>query len=593
MSTLVCTGVAVPAVNTAYAMAVTGSTFDFISADGSPKFQLIATRLDDTPRSPPSEIEVSLPAAVVIGNARQGFVEERGLVVGGVPQAYSNFDTLYNRIHVSPLVIELGNIPALTLKEVKVWSAFLTPNELVSFPATGGEGIAWDFGGGDVVPFTFDALEQRSVIVAVGLDGPPTVDAGFTFNFANGNRPTVTITGQRVVFFTWPHNWQSSIKESYEFKTDIMTSMSGNEQRRACRQVPKVFMAMDYLNHDVHQSNKMQNILYGWMNRSFSIPLWNWTTNLAADLAAGAVAIPTPTDGYPYKEKGTVALWVGVEDFEVCQIDTIGSGVLNLVRPVIADWPKGTRVMPIVTGVAAKEVGAKKPTSKSVKSPVVWELAHECYDQMMGAPATATTYKGQTLQMGRVNRAEDMDYSFAREGREVVDYGSGARIRDDFRQYTDVEFSAEWWLRNRGEISAFKQFLATRKGKCRRFFMPTWNHDLTVVADIPINSSALKCKNIGYVKYLLGASLLNDLVVFFRDGTYQIKSITGANDNGDGTETITVNSVFNVSAVTKKENIVMVSYLPCVRLTSDITELEYVTSTFAKYKAKVRVVRNT
>ena len=37
---------------------------------------------------------------------------------------------------------------------------------------------------------------------------------------------------EHIEVFNHPHNWSTPLVENYEFKTDIVTSQSGREQRR-------------------------------------------------------------------------------------------------------------------------------------------------------------------------------------------------------------------------------------------------------------------------------------------------------------------------------------------------------------------------
>src|SRR3546814_21041247 len=81
-------------------------------------------------------------------------------VVGAVA-AVSYFDDFYNRIHISPSRIDLGNLISVQTRNVVVWNAWLDqPRSLTALAFVAAGGITAT--GEGALPLAFAPLQQRT-----------------------------------------------------------------------------------------------------------------------------------------------------------------------------------------------------------------------------------------------------------------------------------------------------------------------------------------------------------------------------------------------------------------------------------------------
>src|SRR3546814_15170582 len=96
-------------------------------------------------------------------------------VVGAVA-AVSYFDDFYNRIHIAPSRIDLGNLISVQTRNVVVWNAWLDqPRSLTALDFVAAGGITAT--GEGALPLAFAPLQQRTWSIAVGTEGPAVLDA--------------------------------------------------------------------------------------------------------------------------------------------------------------------------------------------------------------------------------------------------------------------------------------------------------------------------------------------------------------------------------------------------------------------------------
>ena len=99
------------------------------------------------------------------------------------------FDDLYNRIHISPRNIALGNTFGNQTRTVNVWNAHLTPKVLDTIDGTGTEGMSITTP--STLPITFSVLAEKQFTLNVSLDGPAIINGIFLFGFTSPVIPGV------------------------------------------------------------------------------------------------------------------------------------------------------------------------------------------------------------------------------------------------------------------------------------------------------------------------------------------------------------------------------------------------------------------
>jgi hypothetical protein len=216
------------------------------------------------------------------------------------------FDDYYYRIHIAPPRLDLGNIVSTLTERIHVWNAWLTPQTLESIEGEE-EGLSIVPVDGQAPPTTYSATEERAFDVTVTPQGVSRIDAALTFIWDNLPDAILIIVGDRAIIWAFPPDWTEPIEERLSFLTDILTSRSGLEQRRALRISPRRSFNARFIVEGDNRS-ALDFMLASGSANAWSLPIWPDVQFLAHDLASGSDFIACATANKDFVAGGMALL---------------------------------------------------------------------------------------------------------------------------------------------------------------------------------------------------------------------------------------------------------------------------------------------
>jgi hypothetical protein len=200
---------------------------------------------------------------------------------------------------------------------------------------------------------------------------------------------------------------------------------------------------------------------------------------------------------------------------------------------------------------------------------------------------TSTYYRGHDLLTPMPNdSAGDRDESWSMNT-DGVDGGIGqvavARAVDALTTARPHTFT----LTTRADISDFLWWCALRRGAYAPFWVPTWRRDFQLVAGAGASDTELTVYDTDYASIGFTSEARRHLgVIVAANGARTVypRRITASVDNGDGTETLTLESSLGVTLDTHA----VLSFLVLARLESDDIPLQW--SHLGLAEASVRFV---
>lgn len=495
---------------------------------------------------------------------------------GTIVQSY--FDDFYNRIHVVPPILDIGNLLQVQVRQAYVWNAYFTSQALASIAESETLGLTE---AGITAPSTFTPLQERIFYVTVDTQGPASIAARYTFIFP-AESPTLDITGRRVVVWGYQPNWAEPVRETLGWLTDVLTSHAGIEQRIGLRDAPRrgIEYTIDTLNR--HQSARLEMLLMGWQSRLFAVPVWTDGQSLSAALAGGSLSIPCATAGYEFAANGLALLWRAHDRYEAVEIETVGGSSLTLKAATVDTWPVGTRVYPIRLGQLPQRQGFTRETAHHLSGKVAFSFID---NPGVAAADTGDTYAGYRVYLGRTNWADPIEIEASRQI-ETLDYDTGAPWVDDLSGLATLLKSWHWTLKNRAEVVALRGWLAARAGKRVPFWSAAQGTDMEVMAAIGSSDTALTIRNIGYARYLNGRADCRHLVIETWAGARYYRSIPSASEIDATSETLAIDTALGVTL--QPAEIARVRFLHLVRLESDEIEIDWITTEVAECSTMLR-----
>ncbi len=476
------------------------------------------------------------------------------------------YDDYYNRIHIRPNPVALGNLLSEQVREVEVWNAYETGQLLTAVTPTGAEGITLTEP--TAAPTTFGPLESRIYELAISTDGPSTIDAAYTFNFP-ADAPVLRVTGTRVVVWPFRPNWVQPLTERLEWLTDVIESDDGTEQRMALRGAPR--RAFSFL-ITVSQADKrrLETLLWDWQARAFAVPVWTDPGRLAVAAKTDDTVLSLATDYLDYHDDGLAVLIGDTATQEALEIDTVSPGSITLARPLLNDWPAGTRIYPARIGRLQDSQDLSLYTATLESALVRFDIQDN--SAVSAAEFSAATYRGLPVLETRPNWRDDISQAYRRK-LELFDNTTGIRAVDDLSARPVTVQDYLWTRAGRAAIYAFRQWLYARAGKQTPIWVPTYQSDLVLAQDVQDTDTAIRVQNIGYSRFIRQAIGRRDIAIRLADGTVYYRRITASIEVDSQTEQLSIDSA--LGQLVKTTEVRMISWLQLCRVESDALELQW------------------
>jgi hypothetical protein len=495
---------------------------------------------------------------------------------------------LFEKVIVIPRLKKLGFVLTATQFAVEVWNAFRdTDQTLISITINGTGGLTFPNPYG--IPLIFAALDSYIYQATVPSSGPAQINQDVVFAFDSGIAGAdIVVTGSRIVLFSIAPDWSEGMEETFEFLTDVLKAYSDAEQRRALRQIPRRAMRYRTLTLNARDAAGMESLVWGWQNQPYGVPWWPDAQPLTSDVAVGAFVIPVATADRQFAAGGLIAIWVDEYTFEALSILSVGPSSVTTSSPTQFAWKggPGTRVIPLFLCRLPASVDVSRHSSEidQVDVSFIPEAG-----QPAPAPTTSPTqYKGFDVLEVMPNWAfAPLKRSYKRSlvtidpkigPIEVIDKGGTAIIGQEF----------PWWVDGHSNITGFRAFMLRRMGQFSPFWIPTWDQDLVLFQDVLSTDPAIRIKSEFYTRFFFPTPARRYIAFIPQDGSGNVYcKVTAASDNGDGTETLTLD---NATGKNFPKATTMISLLTFARLASDSVSIKWDSTEHAESMVELQEV---
>jgi hypothetical protein len=369
--------------------------------------------------------------------------------------------------------------------------------------------------------------------------------------------------------WTLPANWKGGCLERLEWRTSVLRSRRGAEQRLALRQAPRRALEVSFLLH--RQDRTLFDLsVHRVGSGEWYLPLFHHTQRLGAALVAGATAIPLGTYGRGFVAPGAALLYASPAVYEAVEIAGLDSTSLTLAAPLAAGWPEGTRLLPLRRGRLAEQPSVRQLTDTTGTAEVRFELTEPDDFPALAMPVTYRDFPVLTLAP---DRAEDLETAYERAIAEL-DNGSGRKhLADAAPDITITTQQHAWFLHGVQEHAEFYGLLYTLRGRLKALWLPTFAADLELLeADGGAGITVAWC---GYTAFGGPRVGREDIRIELRDGTSLYRRITAAAEDGDGNEFLTLSSALGTPL--EPAAVRRISWMTLSRLDQDGVEIAHET----------------
>lgn len=340
-----------------------------------------------------------------------------------------------------------------------------------------------------------------------------------------------TMHGYPVRVFPFAPNWATPVNETLEWKTDVLRSKNGDEQRRQLRQVPR--RGFEYnLMVSGEIASMIEAYVWSWHDKNFALPVWTDIGRITGttDVPVLATTIPLVTATLGFRADDFAVLIENAKTFEVVEIGSVSANSLTIKSGLARSWPVGSKVYPLIVSHLSESVTLSRKNSRVVTGGVRFMTSPDIVDPNIPTLAAGSMYDGYEVVTAMPNWKDSVDNEFSRLF-DTVDSGVGA-VRFFQREKTSrIVRPFSWWLKSRAQIEAFRGLVGRLSGQSKSCWMPSWNDDFTIAATTLSNSNIVTVKGIWF-SGMVGVDIQRDrLMITLPNGTTVYRRIVNMTPN--------------------------------------------------------------
>jgi len=477
-------------------------------------------------------------------------------------------DDYYHRVHINPKRLNLGHVVSTQSTDVRIWNAHLIGQPLVQIVGVE-EGV--EISGQVAPPTTFLPLQEREYQISVTPNGAPVLDTAIIWSFANGEAPTLRVTANRIIVWSFAPDWGDGVLERLEWLTDVLTSETLAEQRRALRSTPRRFLEAP-LYAEGRERQLLDMSLFGWGSRVWALPIWPDIQLLQIPVALGATRINCQTENLDFTDGG-LAMLRGEDAFtyEVVEVAGVDEFGLDLKRGTQQAWPARSRLYPARPAQLLEAPQLKRLQDRLQSTEVRFLVLDSCD---WPAVLPATSYRGHPVLEQRPEESDDLTSSYARM-LSTLDTGAGVPLISDLAQKAMPVQRWRWLELGRAERAQLRSLLYALRGQQVPVWVPTHADDMRVISVVTAQATVLEIEHIGYTRFAQGRVGRRDIRIELDNGTVFHRRITGSTELSTTVERLIIDSALGIQV--EPGAFARISWMALSRLSSDEVEIDHYT----------------
>jgi len=386
-------------------------------------------------------------------------------------------------------------------------------------------------------------------------------------------------------------NWADGLVERWQYDTEVFRGRDGTEERRQNDNAPRLSLSASYL-LTAAEAATLREILWRKAWYKFWLPYWPLATPLTAIATATATTIAVNTTDLPWKV-GAGALLTDGSGWrsEASEIEIVGGAALTLVDALAHTWGNRQWACPAGRGFLQNEFSSefRQLTADVMQTQLDWvyDPSNNPIDFPLGT--AAATYRGSELWLWEPNWVSEIGIQIDHRSR-LVDAGRGTFGVPDYDQSTSrmamQTSGGAWFLKGLSQAAEFRKFCARRRGMLNGFWTPSWMTDFSPLSTIGAAATTLSVKRTDAGAPVPGR---RDIIIFLKNGTRFARRLSNIVDNGDGTQTLTIDSALGQEVTVAQ--VQRICWLHWSRLGSDTIEFRWESPLYAEGRLSVAHIR--
>lgn len=383
----------------------------------------------------------------------------------------------------------------------------------------------------------------------------------------------------------FPVNWDSSYRVSYEYKTDMITSRSGREQRRALRTAPRKTIEYQSLikKTELHRFNRLFTSAHHSLMNTPEFTRSTFTTDTLADGNSSVSVLAIPS----WLMAGSVVVLNYERRMESHLVVEAAGDQVSFSEPASRMWPPGTKLHPVLQGNLAQQIRVPHSTNDTAAAAISFDVDPGS-EPVMQPAAASVLFKGREVFLMKPNWISDINWTFEHEI-ETVDYGRGRLARFVPVEFETKLFEANYLARTANEATDLLAFFKRQRGQVGEFHMPTWTDDMVLAAPAFTGTNTMRIQGREVSEVYEDHPVYRTIVVFLRDGRRAFARISGFIElSGDSLLVLEDNWPIQIDPA----NVLMICWMPVWRSATDTLTVEWFSDAVAQTKLSLKTLED-
>lgn len=385
-----------------------------------------------------------------------------------------------------------------------------------------------------------------------------------------------------------PPNWKDSVTETVEWKTDVLMSESGAEQRRKLRRFPRRFIEAQFV-VDAEWQQLADSTIMGVGRQPMLVPIMWDVQRLANPSDKGANEVYGSFANRLDYQPGKLALLIAddVMQYEVVAISGVSDDTLTLAYPLRRQWGTATRIMPLCRGSINDVVANDAVTSAAGTYQIRWQLLDFLNVTPDWGDALINPKSGRrVVHNWGTNWHNTLSFQVDRK---VYDHDNdtGVFSSTDVGGNSTQMWSTSLMIHGVADYAAFQRRIHKMCGQYKTFHIPTDVVNLTLLDDIDPSSGAIAVRPTGYTAYgTISQNIRQWLMLRKFDGTTYFSRVISTSIR-QGVEYLFLEQTIGAIAM---RDIAAICWCPVGRLATDSIEIVHHTDIMGVCEVSLAVV---
>lgn len=363
-------------------------------------------------------------------------------------------------------------------------------------------------------------------------------------------------------------DWTNGITEILEWKTDILQSYSGAEQRIARRLSPRRMFEFSILING-NERSRFENRLAFVGGNSWYFPVYTDVTYLDDDVNTGATVLQCNTIGRDFVVGNKVLIQSEINNINqtaLLEVAAVNENSITLVNPVKTQFFAGAYIYPVRLAVLTDMPELARHNDDLLSAQIRFRISeHNAFSNDI---SFLPTYRHFPVLNIQPDWSESLKCRYERVLFEL-DNGAGIPKRLDTAKLPFFVTEFRWFLTERNEQIQLRKLFYYLNGCQKNIWISSQISDFNVIT---VDGRVLGVENTGFNEVGL-MSGRKDIVINLCNGNALYRRIELVAVVSDEIERLLLNESINVNA----EDILSVSFLTLCRLNNDAVSWEHVT----------------